>query len=421
MPRRPSSAPMKEINAGIYGFALAPLFERPAQRSQSGNAQGEYYLPDLVGVYRRRGLTVEARPARLMRSRSRGVNSQAELAQMGAFLRARKNEALMDSGVTLVDPATTYIDDDVQVGTRYHRASGRAARGPDDHRLWLRDSHGSRIVDSVVGDGVTSTLSASCGSRTGRSAAPSSGPLHTCGRSRDVRERAHVGNFVELKKTALGAGSKANHLAYLGDATIGESVNVGAGTITCNYDGARKHPTVIEDGAFIGSDSQLIAPVRDRARGLRGGGLLDHRRRAGRRAGHRARPTGQHAGLGRRAQEGRDVGSSHVRHHRLHRSEARSCRCSSTACAGSSTAATTRPALPSCATGAIESAPERRQARRSSRDAVARRAARRATTASATRAGPPTAGPPRRTRIPTATAPAASSSCTTASSRTTSS
>ena len=107
----------------------------------------------------------------------------------------------------------------------------------------------------------------------------------------DVGEDAHVGNFVELKKTSMARGAKANHLAYLGDATIGAGANIGAGTITCNYDGVHKHPTIIEDGAFIGSDSQLIAPVRIGAGAYVGGGLVDHQGRAGRRArgGARAR------------------------------------------------------------------------------------------------------------------------------------
>ena len=121
----------------------------------------------------------------------------------------------------------------------------------------------------------------------------------------DVGEDAHVGNFVELKKTTLGRGSKANHLSYLGDATIGEKVNIGAGTITCNYDGVAKHPTVIEDGAFIGSDSQLIAPVRVGRGRLRRGRIVDHRRRASRRARHRARQAGEQRGLGRAKEERR--------------------------------------------------------------------------------------------------------------------
>jgi bifunctional UDP-N-acetylglucosamine pyrophosphorylase/glucosamine-1-phosphate N-acetyltransferase len=118
-----------------------------------------------------------------------------------------------------------------------------------------------RIVDSTIGDGATVlNFCVLTGARV--AAGARIGPFAHLRPEADVREDAHVGNFVELKKTVLGRGSKANHLSYLGDATIGEGVNVGAGTITCNYDGERKHPTVIEDGAFIGSDTTLVAPVK---------------------------------------------------------------------------------------------------------------------------------------------------------------
>ena len=134
------------------------------------------------------------------------------------------------------------------------------------------------------------------------------GPFAHLRPASDVSEGAHVGNFVELKKTTLGAGSKANHLAYLGDATIGDGVNVGAGTITCNYDGTKKHQTVIEDGAFIGSDSHAGRPRHDRRGRLRRGRIDDHRGRSGRRARHRAGPAGEQGGLGEQ-----EVGRNSVR------------------------------------------------------------------------------------------------------------
>ncbi len=255
----PDERRIREINSGVYAFDLEPLFE--ALRSiGSSNAQGEYYLPDLVTIYRARGLTVEtvavADPREIL-----GVNSRKELAEVAAILRARKNDALMSEGVTIVDPATTYIGGDVLVGADTVLYPGVHLEGRTRIGLGCEIHAGVRILDSVVDEGVVignhCVITESHISKGARL-----GPFAHIRPLSDVGENAHVGNFVELKKTVLGRGSKANHLAYLGDATIGERVNIGAGTITCNYDGRSKHPTIIEDGAFIGSDSQLIAPVR---------------------------------------------------------------------------------------------------------------------------------------------------------------
>jgi bifunctional UDP-N-acetylglucosamine pyrophosphorylase/glucosamine-1-phosphate N-acetyltransferase len=255
----PAERQIREINSGIYAFDLERLF--PALRQiGSENAQGEYYLPDLVRIFRGRGLRVEALkvqdPGEIL-----GVNSRKELADTAAVLRDRKNADLMTSGVTIVDPATTWIQPDVVVGpdTVLHPnvyLEGRTVVGSG-----CEIHSGVRIVDSTIGD--RAVINNFCVIRQSRvEAGAQVGPFAQLRPDSVVGEGAHVGNFVELKKTTLGRGSKANHLAYLGDATIGEKVNVGAGTITCNYDGAKKHPTIIEDGAFIGSDSQLIAPVR---------------------------------------------------------------------------------------------------------------------------------------------------------------
>jgi bifunctional UDP-N-acetylglucosamine pyrophosphorylase/glucosamine-1-phosphate N-acetyltransferase len=248
-----------EINSGVYAFDLGPLF--PALRQiGSSNAQGEYYLPDLVRVFRGQGLPVETvslpDPLEIL-----GVNSRKELAQVSAILRDRKNDELMAAGVTIVDPATTWVHSDVVVGPDTVLQPGVYLEGQTSIGAGCEIHSGVRIVDSTVGDGVV--INNFCVIR--QSVIESGavvGPFVQLRPASKVGENAHVGNFVELKNTTLGRGSKANHLAYLGDATIGEKVNVGAGTITCNYDGVNKHPTVIEDGAFIGSDSQLIAPVR---------------------------------------------------------------------------------------------------------------------------------------------------------------
>ena len=269
------------------------------------NAQGEYYLPDLVGIYRRRGLGVSTLTVRSA-DEIRGVNSRRELAEVSRLVRNAKNEELLAAGVTLIDPATTYVEADVQVGadTVIHPnvyLEGRTIVGVaceihagsaprQRHRRRSRDH--PQLLRHHRLDG-----------RVRRGAGPVRAPAP---RQRRARREAHVGNFVELKKATLGRKSKASHLTYLGDATIGDNVNIGAGTITCNYDGKNKHPTVIGDGAFIGSDSQLIAPGHDRPGRLRRRRLVDHRRRARRGAGHHARTAGEQGGVGTE-EEGADV------------------------------------------------------------------------------------------------------------------
>ena len=254
----PEQRAIDEINSGIYAFALEPLFE--ALRSiGSGNAQGEYYLPDLVGIYRSQGRPVEA----VLLEDSReilGVNSRKELADVTAILRTARNDELMAAGVSIVDPATAWIGPDVVVGTDTVIHPNVYVEGRTRIGSRCEIHAGVRIVDSTIDDGVVVNnycviieSHVASGARIG--------PFAHIRPQSEIGEGAHVGNFTELKKTTLGKGSKANHLSYLGDTTIGQHVNIGAGTITCNYDGVRKQQTVIEDGAFIGSDTQLIAPV----------------------------------------------------------------------------------------------------------------------------------------------------------------
>ena len=254
----PAERQIREINSGIYAFDLEPLFDA-LRAIASQNAQGEYYLTDLVGIYRRRKLPVET--LRVENSQEiRGINSRTELAEVSSLVRQKKNEELMAAGVTLVDPATTYIDSDVEIGPDTVIHPGVIIEGQS--RIGSAcEIHGHvRIVGSDVGDRVTvHNFCVIVGARVAAGAAL--GPFAHLRPESVVGEGAKVGNFVELKKTTLGPGSKANHLAYLGDATIGANVNIGAGTIVCNYDGQKKSETIIEDGAFIGSDTQLIAPV----------------------------------------------------------------------------------------------------------------------------------------------------------------
>ena len=255
----PAERRIHEINSGIYAFDLAPLFDA-LRTIASKNAQGECYLTDLIGIYRRRKLPVDTftvdNPAEI-----RGVNSRSELAEVSAIVRQSKNEELMAAGVTIVDPATTYIDPDVQVGADTVIHPGVVLEGQTRIGAACEIQAYVRVADSEIGERVT--INSYClivGARVADGV--SVGPFAHLRPETEIGQGAKVGNFVELKKTTLGPGSKVNHLSYLGDASIGANVNIGAGTITCNYDGQTKHQTVIEDGAFIGSDTQLVAPVR---------------------------------------------------------------------------------------------------------------------------------------------------------------
>jgi bifunctional UDP-N-acetylglucosamine pyrophosphorylase/glucosamine-1-phosphate N-acetyltransferase len=255
----PVERQIREINSGIYAFDLAPLFDA-LRGIASQNAQGEFYLTDLVSIYRKRKLPVATvvvdNPHEI-----RGINSRSELAEVSTVVRQKKNEELMAAGVTLIDPATTYIGSDVQVGPDTVIHPGVVLEGQTRIGAACEIQAHVRIVDSEIADRVTvHNFCLIVGARVADGAAI--GPFAHLRTESAVGQGAKVGNFVELKKTTLGPGSKASHLSYLGNATIGANVNIGAGTITCNYDGTHKHQTVIEDGAFIGSDSQLIAPVR---------------------------------------------------------------------------------------------------------------------------------------------------------------
>jgi bifunctional UDP-N-acetylglucosamine pyrophosphorylase/glucosamine-1-phosphate N-acetyltransferase len=254
----PAERAIQDINAGVYAFDLPGLFD--AVRSiGSANAQREYYLPDLVAIYRGEGRGVET----VMvpdTSEIQGINSRAELAAVARTMRQRKNADLMASGVTLEDPDTAYIDPDVQIGPDTIVKPGvTIERGTVVGSRCVIHS-GVRIAGSTIGNDVVvldHTIITDCEVAEQACVGPFA---HLRGEAR-VAAGAKIGNFVELKKTLFGEGSKAMHLAYLGDAVIGSRVNIGAGTITCNYDGVQKQVTTIADGAFIGSDTQLIAPV----------------------------------------------------------------------------------------------------------------------------------------------------------------
>jgi bifunctional UDP-N-acetylglucosamine pyrophosphorylase / glucosamine-1-phosphate N-acetyltransferase len=249
---------IREINSGIYAFSLAPLFEH-LHHLATDNAQGEYYLTDLVAMYRQKQKKVETLCLDSA-DQLRGVNSRVDLSDLTSVVRARKNRSLMLAGVTLEDAGSTYVDLDVTVGADTVIGPGVRLEGTTIVGDRCRIHAGSRLTNAAIANDVTIldyTIVIDSTIRDGAAV----GPMAHIRPNSEVGPSARVGNFVELKKTSLGEGSKANHLAYLGDATIGSGVNIGAGTITCNYDGVNKHRTVIDDGVFIGSDSQLIAPV----------------------------------------------------------------------------------------------------------------------------------------------------------------
>jgi bifunctional UDP-N-acetylglucosamine pyrophosphorylase / glucosamine-1-phosphate N-acetyltransferase len=254
----PEQKAISEFNSGIYAFALDGLFDA-LRRIGTANDQGEYYLTDLLGIFLADGRRIETFTIDDA-DELRGVNSRAELAVMNAQVRDARNAAIMASGVTLIDPTSAWIGPEVEIGrdTTIHPnvyLEGRTHIGAN-----CEIHAGVRVINSTIGDGTV--VQNYCVVRDSHvDSHVAMGPFSHIRPDSHVGPGAHIGNFVELKKTSLGAGAKANHLAYLGDATIGAKVNVGAGVITCNYDGVHKHPTIIEDGAFIGTDSQLVAPV----------------------------------------------------------------------------------------------------------------------------------------------------------------
>jgi len=255
----PEILQIPEINSSIYIFHAPSLFEA-LTKVRNENSQQEYYLTDVIGILVAQNKLVGAfkvpRPDEIL-----GINTRAELGVIDRLLRRRKCEALMADGVTIVDPASTFIDAAVQIGSDTIiypsvQISGASVVGQDvtiqSFTRISNSSIGSRstildgcvIVDTSVGEDV------------------SVGPYAHLRMHTTLQDGVKVGNFVEIKKSSLGEGTKSMHLTYLGDATIGKKCNIGAGTITCNYDGINKNPTVLEDEVFIGSDSQLVAPVK---------------------------------------------------------------------------------------------------------------------------------------------------------------
>jgi len=223
------------------------------------NAQGEYYLTDVVAAARTAGRKVCALAA-ADPDEAMGINDRVQLAAASAVMRRRINETLMRAGVTLVDPETTYIEPQVEVGIDTLVHPGVHLRGKTRIGAGCTIEPGVTVSDCAIGDRVhLKTGSALEGSELGDECAI--GPMAHLRPGTVLAGKNKLGNFVETKKALIGRGSQASHLTYIGDAEVGSGVNIGCGTITCNYDGVNKHKTVIEDDVFVGSDTQFVAPV----------------------------------------------------------------------------------------------------------------------------------------------------------------
>ncbi len=245
-----------EINAGLYAFDGAWLRRRIATLQPSA-ATGELYLTDLVRLAREDGRLVSA-VAFEDDGRFEGINDRSQLAAAEWHLRVRRNEEHMRAGVTMRDPSTVYLDWGVRLGTDVTLEPNVILRGRTSIGEGSVIGAGSQLFDSVVGERARVWASIVESSTVEDDAVV--GPYSHLRPGSVVGRGAEVGNFAELKKTRLGAGSKQHHMSYLGDAEVGQGVNIGAGTVTANYDGARKHPTTIGDGAFIGVDTMIVAP-----------------------------------------------------------------------------------------------------------------------------------------------------------------
>ncbi len=249
---------INEINSSIYCFALEKLWPALAQL-RPNNSQHELYLTDAIGLLTQKGEKVIAQVG--VAEEILGCNTRGELAEADRILRRRIAEKLMSEGVSIQFPETVVIDPDVRIGADTQIENNVQLLGHTKIGSNCTIRCGSVISDCTIGDGVVikhySILNASRLAN-----ATQTGPFTHFREAVDLHEGARIGNFVEVKKSTVGEGSKANHLSYLGDAKIGDGTNIGAGTITCNYDGVHKSPTTIGRGVFIGSDTALVAPVR---------------------------------------------------------------------------------------------------------------------------------------------------------------
>ncbi|MHB8571856.1 MAG: bifunctional UDP-N-acetylglucosamine diphosphorylase/glucosamine-1-phosphate N-acetyltransferase GlmU [Candidatus Dormibacteria bacterium] len=251
----PEEAAIREINTGVCRFHAAALWHR-LESVPTSERTGERYLTEVFGLLGPEVALFTAPDA----LEFAGVNDRAELARAERVIRARINEEVMRSGVTIVDPGSTFLDFGVTVGPDTTIWPFTLLRGRTSVGAGCTLGPYTQLLDTTVGDGAR--VEAAVVEATEIGPCASVGPYARLRRQTRLAEGAQVGSFAELKATSVGSGSKVPHVSYLGDTTVGDGVNVGAGTITCNFDGHRKHPTTIGDGAFVGSDSVLVAPVK---------------------------------------------------------------------------------------------------------------------------------------------------------------
>ena len=261
---------IKEVNAGVYCCNAKELFEA-LKKVTNNNEKGEFYLTDIVGIQVGEGKIV----ASFVLSDNEeilGVNSKVELAQASKVLRERKNISLMEEGVILIDPAATYIEETVKIGKDtviYPTVTlqGNTVIGENCEIIGC-----TRIIDSTLGNNIR--IESSVIEESIVDDKVTMGPFAHLRPKSHLKEKVHIGNFVEVKKSTLEYGVKAGHLTYLGNATVGKDTNIGAGTITCNYDGVNKFDTVIGENVFIGSDTMLVAPVTIGDKAITGAGSV---------------------------------------------------------------------------------------------------------------------------------------------------
>jgi bifunctional UDP-N-acetylglucosamine pyrophosphorylase/glucosamine-1-phosphate N-acetyltransferase len=265
----PEQRLITEINAGVYAFRAGHL-EESLQEVSNDNAQGEYYLTDVAGILVGKGDRLEAVMASAQEVM--GINSQDQLAEARKALQQRTNIRLMEAGVWMQDPDRTYVDDTVHVEPGARLYPGVHLEGSTSVAADAQIGPDVFAVDSSIGRGSTVWYSVLRSASIGENCEV--GPYASLRPGSVLEDGAKAGTFVETKNTTLGKGAKAPHLAYLGDATIGARSNIGAGTITCNYDGDGKYQTEIGEDVFIGSDTMLVAPVKIGDKAVTGAGSV---------------------------------------------------------------------------------------------------------------------------------------------------
>lgn len=253
----PSESKITEINTGVYVFDNRELF-KALHQVNNNNAQGEYYLPDVIGIFQQEGKKVGAYKMKDF-NESMGVNDRIALAKATKIMQAKINRRHMENGVTIIDPDSTYIDADVKIGEDTTIEPGVQLKGNTVIGKNCFIGAHSEIKNCTLEDGVHVIASYLEDSTMHKNS--NIGPYSHLRPLADIDENVHIGNFVEVKKAQIGKNTKVGHLTYVGDATLGKDINVGCGTIFINYDGMNKHHTNVGDYSFIGSGANLIAPL----------------------------------------------------------------------------------------------------------------------------------------------------------------